>query len=1038
MPSTAQQQYSFPRGAEWRRWDLHIHTPFSALNNGFGNDFTAYAKSLFSAAKREGIAAIGVTDYFTIDGYRKLREYLADDVALERDLGDELAEYAKSLLLLPNVEFRTTTIIRSPRGEDSRVNFHVIFSDLLTPDEISEHFLREIKFSALSGPARPDEQWSLTTTNLEALGRTLKASHAPFKSMSDLQVGMTNAIVDADKISAILSNRGSLFAENYIVCLPCDEDLSRVSWNGQGHLARKLLVQKSHAFFSSNPNTREFGLGKRHASVADFRKEFGPLKPCLHGSDAHKPEELFVPKEGRKLWIKADPTFKGLKQVINEPGERAFIGEEPEVLDRVRRSSVHVIDSISVRKLPTSSISERWFDCDVPLNPELVAIIGNKGSGKSALSDILGLLGNTRRHRDFSFLNEKKFRNLKNNKAKHFNATLTWKDGTPETCKSLQDDPSAQAVEKIKYIPQNYLEQICNEGTDAGSPFSQELEAVLFSHVDPSDQAGFTSLHDLLAELTEESKNVIAQLAGEIHDANERIVALLQQASPKHRQQLEAMRDEKLREMNALAEPVAVPEPATDGKNEATLKELSASEARLQTMEAELQQLLDQDALLARQAIDVQKLLAKLRSLRLATDKAIAEMEGDCQSLGLQVADIVRVQIDSSAVEVRQTGIAAERASIAQQRDATSATTIAARVAAERAKRDALKEQLGAPERRFKEYQQAHQQWRELRAALQGAEDKPGSIAAIQAQIRMLSALPNDIRSARRQRDRKVLELHREKQRLREHYRKYYGAAERALAQHPLAAHQNFRLSFNASLVARGLEDKFLSMIHKGKTGFFMGEGEGAKRLGELVAPTDFDSARSTVRTLQAIERKLCGSHDQPVATDELPLRDKVELREVLRHLFTLDYLLPVYQLQWDGKPLEQLSPGERGNLLLVFYLLVDRGQIPLVIDQPEENLDNQTVFRTLVPCIADAKKRRQIIIVTHNPNLAVVCDAEQIICASIKKEASNEVSYESGSIENPQINARIVDILEGTRPAFDKRDDKYWNEPATSWRIDA
>jgi len=130
----------------------------------------------------------------------------------------------------------------------------------------------------------------------------------------------------------------------------------------------------------------------------------------------------------------------------------------------------------------------------------------------------------------------------------------------------------------------------------------------------------------------------------------------------------------------------------------------------------------------------------------------------------------------------------------------------------------------------------------------------------------------------------------------------------------------------------------------------------------------------------------------------------------------------------WDGKTLEQLSPGERGNLLLIFYLLIDRDDIPLVIDQPEENLDNHTVYRTLVPCVKEAKRRRQVIMVTHNPNLAVVCDAEQIIAAEIRKDRGNEVTYLSGSIEDPAINQKIVDILEGTRPAFNKRDAKYFS----------
>ena len=93
--------------------------------------------------------------------------------------------------------------------------------------------------------------------------------------------------------------------------------------------------------------------------------------------------------------------------------------------------------------------------------------------------------------------------------------------------------------------------------------------------------------------------------------------------------------------------------------------------------------------------------------------------------------------------------------------------------------------------------------------------------------------------------------------------------------------------------------------------------------------------------------------------------------------IFSLDFLKPRYSLRMGDKELHQLSPGERGALLLVFYLLVDKDDIPLVIDQPEENLDNQTVYELLVPCMKEAKQRRQILIVTHNPNLAVVCDAD-------------------------------------------------------------
>ena len=120
------------------------------------------------------------------------------------------------------------------------------------------------------------------------------------------------------------------------------------------------------------------------------------------------------------------------------------------------------------------------------------------------------------------------------------------------------------------------------------------------------------------------------------------------------------------------------------------------------------------------------------------------------------------------------------------------------------------------------------------------------------------------------------------------------------------------------------------------------------------------------------------------------------------------------------------LSPGEKGALLLVFYLLLDTDNSPLILDQPEDNLDNDSVANILVNFIKHAKKKRQIIMVTHNPNLAVVADAEQVIYVKIDKQNDYKVSIDSGSIENPQINNHIVNVLEGAMPAFRKRDHKY------------
>ena len=413
-----------PRGSEWRRWDLQVHTPFSALNNGFGQDFNHYAKTVFETAVENKIAVIGVTDYFCIDGYKRLLA-LRDDAASLTDLiGEDHADAARRILLVPNIELRTSVIVTRPGHSDSRVNFHVLFSEKVDPDTIGEHFLRELKFTAEANPDHVDERWSLTSSNLKALGSRLKTEHKEFQKLSDLYVGMSNAVVSHEEVTKTLERQASRFQDKFLLLTPVDEDLSECSWDGQAHLTRKLFIQKSHMLLSANGNTRLFGLGLKHASVHDFIKEFKTIKPCVHGSDAHSYDTLFEPAERRYLWIKADPTFEGLKQVLHEPEDRVFIGSIPTSLQRASSRPTKVVDSVEITKTPGAMILEEWFNCSLPLNAELVAIIGNKGNGKSALADVLGLLGNTPRHQSFGFLKEDRFRDPKNNKAQHFQASL--------------------------------------------------------------------------------------------------------------------------------------------------------------------------------------------------------------------------------------------------------------------------------------------------------------------------------------------------------------------------------------------------------------------------------------------------------------------------------------------------------------------------------------------------------------------------------------------------------------------------------------
>src|SRR5262245_29606644 len=136
------------------------------------------------------------------------------------------------------------------------------------------------------------------------------------------------------------------------------------------------------------------------------------------------------------------------------------------------------------------------------------------------------------------------------------------------------------------------------------------------------------------------------------------------------------------------------------------------------------------------------------------------------------------------------------------------------------------------------------------------------------------------------------------------------------------------------------------------------------------------------------------------------------------------------YSITYDDVEIENLSPGTRGIVLLLLYLVVDKHDLrPLIIDQPEENLDPKSVFDELVPHFGEARQRRQVIIVTHNANLVVNTDADQVIVASSERREGiglPRLSYVSGSLEDREIRDAVCAVLEGGERAFLDRARRY------------
>lgn len=124
------------------------------------------------------------------------------------------------------------------------------------------------------------------------------------------------------------------------------------------------------------------------------------------------------------------------------------------------------------------------------------------------------------------------------------------------------------------------------------------------------------------------------------------------------------------------------------------------------------------------------------------------------------------------------------------------------------------------------------------------------------------------------------------------------------------------------------------------------------------------------------------------------------------------------YDVTYHGKPLKSHSLGQRASAMMLFLLSQDDNDL-LMIDQPEDDLDSQTVYEEVVKLLRDLKIEQQFIFATHNANFPVLGDAEIVAACSMNDEA---ISVSAGSIDTKVAQKRIVDIMEGGVEAFERR----------------
>lgn len=328
---------------------------------------------------------------------------------------------------------------------------------------------------------------------------------------------------------------------------------------------------------------------------------------------------------------------------------------------------------------------------------------------------------------------------------------------------------------------------------------------------------------------------------------------------------------------------------------------------------------------------------------------------------------------------------------------------------------------------KYAQYQNALKIWEKQKNDLIGTFDKPDTIKFIEKEIEFVkNDLNNEYISRKASRIEKISEIFKQKQEINKIYENIYSSIKIPIEKALSASNKDKKpennpiIKFETNIYAKDeiIYSHIFNAINK-QGGTFKDSNTAiesiAKYIKELNIP-NIDIAGINTFVNEFYEGKT------------IKLNKNFEKINFYNDIGNLDYININYKLTMDNRSLDELSPGQRGLLLLTFYLSLSKDRIPLIIDQPEDNLDNQSVYKNLVNRILHAKKNRQIIVVTHNPNIAIACDAEQIIYAQINKEKKS-ISYISGSIENPTMRKHVLDVLEGTAPAFDIRSKRYENE---------
>jgi hypothetical protein len=923
----------YPRGSEWRKWDLHVHVPGTKLSNGYGQpDWDRFCQIL----EESDVDAFGITDYFSLEGF-----FVCRDEYERRYPGSHK-------VLFPNLELRLN---ESVNRHNESVNLHVILRPDLTVAD-GARLLNELKTELLGEGDR-------------------RLSCADLKSRDDYE----QATVTRERVTIAINaafGSGVPRDEHLITVVPARGDGIRTA-RGERRKAvlTDLIDGLTDAVFGRASDQPHFLKTDRY----EDKEKVSTPKPVFSGSDAHSFEQLETllgrtvdvgDNHNATTWVKADLTFEGLQQTLVEPSERVRI--QPGIPDA--KEPYKVISRVNFRGTDD-------FPAEVLLNQNLVSVIGSRSSGKSALLAYIAHAVDP----DYTMGQQLAARNGLNTDDLGPAAGKTWDEVAHIECSVEWADAHA-TTGRVIYIPQNSLFSISERPEEVAKKIQPALYRI---------SNDFQIAHErALAVVEAESGNIADAVAAWMSHRDAVVAAKTRLQDYGDKKAVVAIRDELARDIQELR--------AASSLTEEEIAAYEKAEFELRSIARESE------------AVRAESELLSTYELSAAAPKG---------------SDRLRTAI---AVDIRT--VPAPDDLEEALRKQVQGLTEAARAELVAAITEALSERLAWLTRRSEELEERRSALEEQHSALFTKHRALGEVEALV--VRHAAQLETLVR------------IDREESSVAEHMAGQTAAVteveaalvarakasdelKAAFAQHG-ATVDGMQFGFEEAIPDEALE-RVSERFNRRERGRFM------QRESRQI---DIDSVTTTPAVFL-----------ESLATGEQRLKDVTKPEDAAVAVLTMAPEIRFFAvLEGDrigGFKRSSMTPGKQALFALTLTLSESDEPWPLLIDQPEDDLDSRSIYETIVPYLEARKRERQILMVTHDANLAIGADSEQLVVANRhghdrRNENDRMFDYATGSLEHTRakdeeegivlascgIREHACEVLDGGAEAFQKRRDKY------------